>query len=238
MHVGRYRSVNQDFVVVDWSRGVAVLADGMGGHNAGEVASEMAATFVCKSLTAWLARVEPTTASRRLPLKLEQAIQKASWGLFDRASLDPLLRGMGTTIVVAVVRGRRVVIGHVGDSRAYLFRDDAMLQLTQDHTVFQRDILMGRTSPEHRSRSDSRRTLTRAVGVTGDVIPEVKKYALRSGDRILLCSDGLTEMLPDHEIAKIMRNRSGLVAAELVARANEAGGKDNISVVVINCVIG
>ncbi len=235
--IGRYRSVNQDCVAIDQPTGVVVLADGMGGHNAGEVASEIAATYVCQSLAAWLARVEPTTASRRLPLQLDNLIRKADWRIFETASLNPSFCGMGTTIVVAVVRKGRIVIAHVGDSRAYLFRDGALVQLTQDHTVFQRDVLMGRVSPEDRSRSDSRSILTRAVGVTGDAVPEVKKHALRPGDRVLVCSDGLTEMLPDREIEKIMRNRSNLVADELVGRANAAGGKDNISVVVINCAI-
>jgi serine/threonine protein phosphatase PrpC len=238
LDIGRHRSVNQDRVVTDEPAGVVVLADGMGGHNAGEVASEMAANYVCKSLTAWLASVKPTTASRRLPVKLDELIRKADWKIFEAASLNPTLRGMGTTIVVAVVRSSRVVIGHVGDSRAYLFRNGALLQLTQDHSVFERDLLMGRVSAEDRYRADSRSILTRAVGVTGDVVPEVKMHALQPWDRILVCSDGLTEMLPDREIERIMKNRSSLVADELVSQANAAGGKDNISVVVINCEIG
>jgi serine/threonine protein phosphatase PrpC len=225
--VGRIRAGNEDAFLVDDAGidagdavRVVAVADGMGGHQAGEVASATAIAALVDGL-----RHGETVGG---------AIESANAAVFATAAGDAALRGMGTTMTVAVLEGDAVTIGHVGDSRAYLLRDEELRQLTTDHSVVAELIAAGEIT-EAEAQSDPRRSMiTRALGIDADVQVDVLDVELRPGDRLLLCSDGLTTMVRDDDIADVLRGEvDPRDAAEgLIDAANMAGGADNITVVV------
>jgi serine/threonine protein phosphatase PrpC len=222
--VGRVRPSNEDaFLVADDAHLVAV-ADGMGGHQAGEVASATA-------ITALLDGVHRGAT-------IGDAISGANDAVLARAAEDPSLRGMGTTMTAAVLHGATLVIGHVGDSRAYLLRDGVLVQLTTDHSVIAELVAAGELTEAEAEIDPRRAMITRALGIDPSVEVDVFDVGLVPGDRLLLCSDGLTTMVRDEVIARILveehdRERA---ADTLVAAANDAGGADNITVVVVDVV--
>lgn len=233
-HPGKARPQNEDCIAAD-ARGYAVLADGMGGHNAGEVASRMAVELVATRISDYLARAPVHDAVGAEALVAEQ-IARANSTLFNSAAAEPEYRGMGTTLVVALWRGRSVTYGHVGDSRLYRLRRGELNRLTRDHSMVQEQVDSGVLSPEQARYAPHRNVLTRAVGIEPEVEPDVRTMQVDPGDVYLLCSDGVTDMLPDEEIGRtlIARAASAHAAAhELVERANERGGLDNISVIVV-----
>ena len=237
-HTGIRRSNNEDCVVVDESHSLIVLADGMGGHKAGEVASDMAANGVMKNLGHWLEKSRETTISRNLKKAITRFINQANSLIYQESLLDYEKRGMGTTIVVAVVRKNKLTIAHVGDSRAYLLRDGRLIQLTEDHTKVQDQIRNGTITFEQSSRSPLRHVLTRAVGVMDFVEVDIQEIILLDKDKILLCSDGLTDMLSDQEISKVLSKNLTLKlsVATLIKCANDAGGYDNISLALVGTI--
>jgi len=229
---GRTRDNNEDAVLVDEPLALCVLADGMGGYNAGEVASEMAVQRV-------RARVaqgdgQPLDVDR-LRETLVLAARDANAAVFEAAQTRPECAGMGTTLVAVQFGGGRVLVGHIGDSRAYRFRSGRLEQLTRDHSLLQEQLDAGLITPEEAARSMNRNLVTRALGVEPEVSLEIHDHEVRSGDLYLLCSDGLTDMLADSVIAELMRAGDQLtsLAAELVEAANSAGGRDNISLILI-----
>jgi protein phosphatase len=218
--VGRVRPGNEDaFLVTDDVRLVAV-ADGMGGHQAGEVASATA-------ITALLARVEEGDS-------IADAISRANDAVVTKAAEDVSLRGMGTTLTAGVVDGSSLLIGHVGDSRAYLLRDGALRQLTTDHSVIAELVAAGELTEAEALVDPRRAMITRALGIDASVVVDVLEVELVPGDRLLLCSDGLTTMVRDDGIAEILATETDRerAADALVEAANLAGGADNITVVV------
>jgi serine/threonine protein phosphatase PrpC len=223
--VGRVRPGNEDaFVVADDLHLIAV-ADGMGGHQAGEVASEMAIALLLEG------------AHRGD--SIGDAIAGANDAVFAKASEDLSLRGMGTTITAAIVDGDALRIGHVGDSRAYLLRAGALRQLTTDHSVIAELIAAGELTEEQAQVDPRRAMITRALGIDSAVAVDVFTVDLAPGDRLLLCSDGLTTMVSDSAIAEILAEADALddAADALVDAANAAGGADNITVVVADVVV-
>jgi protein phosphatase len=232
---GRARSNNEDSVAVDESVGLAVLADGMGGYNAGEVASGMATAFIRAELGRWLAQASEGATDSDVRRAMDICVDNANRAIFNAANSNPQYAGMGTTLVLGVFREGRALLGHIGDSRAYRWRSGRVTQLTRDHSLLQEQIDAGLITPEQASVSINKNLVTRAVGVEDMVLLETHLHEVQAEDRYLMCSDGLSDMLGDEEIADVLRQHDSLEAAgtALVAAANEAGGKDNIAVVLV-----
>ncbi len=232
---GRARSNNEDSVAVDEANGLAVLADGMGGYNAGEVASSMATSFIKTELGRWLQESAAKATDAELRRAMDICVDNANRAIFNAANANPQYAGMGTTLVLAVLRDGQLRLGHVGDSRGYRWRANQLTQITRDHSLLQEQIDAGMISPEQATFSANRNLVTRAVGVEDTVLLETHAHELQPGDLYLLCSDGLSDMLDDAAIAQLLQMHDSLPAAgaALIAAANDAGGKDNIAVVLI-----
>lgn len=231
--VGRVRARNEDSVASDPALGWALVADGMGGHRGGDVASSIVAREVT---TALAAANPPDGSSEAQQQRVEAAIQRANRAIFDQSNANLKLYGMGSTAVLAQVWGERVTVGHVGDSRAYLFRAGELRQLTVDHSLLQELLDGGMISAAEAKRAPGRGVLTRSLGVDPEVEVDVETHDFHPGDVILLCSDGLTEMVSDEQIRSVIDSADGdlaKVAARLVDAANGHGGRDNVSVVLM-----
>ncbi len=231
---GRARSNNEDSVTVVPALGLIVLADGMGGYNAGEVASQMATNHLGTELGSWLAQAASAASDADIRRAMTLCVENANRAIFDAARANPHQSGMGTTLVLGVFRGDHLWMGHVGDSRAYRLRSGDMAQITRDHSLLQEQIDAGLISPEQAAYSANKNLVTRAVGVEPSVQVEVHRHDVHGGDLFLLCSDGLSDMVDDEHIAELLRGCESLEsgAAALIEAANEAGGRDNISVIL------
>jgi serine/threonine protein phosphatase PrpC len=214
-----------------------VVADGMGGHAAGELASRMTIREIVRlalALPDWIVRLDKHTA-HEASHRSEQRIVKAHQAVLARGRSEPEQKGMGSTVTTARNLGRMLQVAHVGDSRAYLLRAGELTRLTRDHTYVQLLVDSGRMSPEEAARSTSRHVLVNAVGgVNDEVYVDVQHLALANGDRVMLCSDGLSDLVDDETIRTIMlQSRSSEPTCRaLVERALAAGGRDNVTVVV------
>lgn len=237
--IGLIRTDNEDAIAVRPEYGLAILADGMGGHNAGEVASQMAIEVIQQSLTARLRHAVSDSASdfsEYIQSWVSDAIALANTYIHEASGYEADCRGMGTTIVLALHYKARFTIAHVGDSRAYRFRQGRLEQLTHDHSWLQEQIDAGLISPEMARLSGNKNLITRALGIAPYCEVDVHEYGSRAGDMILLCSDGLNDMLPDTQIGAVLgRCGHDLQAAckKLIRLANDNGGRDNTSVVLI-----
>jgi PPM family protein phosphatase len=234
---GQVRSQNEDSVAGDAEIGFAVLADGMGGHNAGEVASRIAADRVSATFRSHPSLHEHLD-KRRAENFVATTIAAANSAVLEAAGTHPRYRGMGTTLVVVLWHGDDVTYGHVGDSRLYRLRDGQLERLTRDHTIVQEQLEQGSISAEQARYAANRNVLTRAVGTDAQVEADVHTRAIRRGDLYLLCSDGLTDMMTEDEIGRTLLACGADVrtaAARLIELANEAGGHDNVSVVLARC---
>lgn len=234
LDAGRARSNNEDAVVVDAPIGLAVLADGMGGYNAGEVAADMATAFVAAELGRWLREVGVAAGPGDIRRAMEICVDNANRAIFNAANSNPNCAGMGTTLIVAGYRPSQLVLGHVGDSRVYRYRAGKLVQLTRDHSLLQEQLDAGLITPEQAAYATHKNLVTRAVGVEDTVILEVHTHEVQSGDIYLMCSDGLSDMLRDSEIARLLAEPRTLAQTgqALIDAANEAGGRDNISVIL------
>ncbi|MGZ4211646.1 MAG: Stp1/IreP family PP2C-type Ser/Thr phosphatase [Actinomycetota bacterium] len=223
--VGKVRERNEDAHFA--GSHVFAVADGLGGHRAGEVASDLALGSVRA-----LDELPPRTAAT----KVAEAVRKGNRAVHDRAQKDDSLRGMGTTMTAVVISGDTAHIAHVGDSRCYLVRGDAITQLSNDHTLVARMVSEGRLTPEQAEAHPQRSVLTRALGADREVEVDETQITLMDGDRLLLCSDGLTGMLADDEIRRLVSSGSDLeeICQTLVDEANDRGGLDNITVVLVD----
>ncbi|HYZ10592.1 MAG TPA: Stp1/IreP family PP2C-type Ser/Thr phosphatase [Actinomycetota bacterium] len=217
--VGRVREGNEDSYMVH--EALFAVADGMGGHQGGEVASKLALDTLLKATDG---------------AALAQAVQDANRAVFERAGSDPALAGMGTTLTAFLADRDTLRLAHVGDSRAYLLRDGELQRITTDHTVVEGLVEKGELTPHEASIHPQRSILTRAIGVEGEVQVDQGSIDVLPGDRLLLCSDGLTGMVDDEHIHRILDERRDPQAAAdaLVEAANEAGGQDNVTAVVID----
>lgn len=233
--VGRVRSNNEDAVHVDAARRLVVLADGMGGYNAGEVASAMAIECITTELGQWLDAARPDTPVAGVRHAIERCIETANHAIFEVANTRPECAGMGTTVVLALVWNRQLLIAHVGDSRAYRWQRGVLTQLTRDHSLLQEQLDAGLITPLEAAQSGYRSLITRAVGVEDTVLADVRVLDLQGGDTFLLCSDGLSEMVPDLEIAGVLDIDATLDARAgmLIDLANSNGGRDNVSVILL-----
>lgn len=239
---GLVRSQNEDAIAISPPHGIAILADGMGGYNAGEVASEIAVTITRQSLEEGITRLQEQQAGPRvqggkaLHQLLDDSIRRANSAILDAARGEPQYNGMGTTIVVAVLHHGTITIAHVGDSRAYRLRQGDLAQITRDHSLLQEQIDAGLIHPDMAQYSLNKNLVTRAVGVGSDIEVEVHDHRMEPGDIYLLCSDGLSDMLTSDQIRGILAAEPSSLEAAcdiLVQRANESGGHDNISAILI-----
>jgi PPM family protein phosphatase len=238
-HVGRLREHNEDAVASDMSIGLVLLADGMGGYKAGEVASEIAVLMIASELTeamqskSRLFKAEPDL----LPASnmLISAVEKTNTAIFQIAQFQPECAGMGTTLVAGIFVDNKLVLGHIGDSRMYRLRRDVFEQLTEDHSLVQEQINAGLITTAQAKVSRNKNLVTRALGIDPAVELELQELAVEVGDKYLLCSDGLSDLLSDAEIAQILKEKESDIEAaadSLVEKANDYGGLDNISVVI------
>jgi len=234
---GLQRSHNEDAVYVDAGYGLAILADGMGGYKAGEVASSMTTHLLASNLLARLDRAAGQNLSSCDPVRiLDEEIQAANLAVFNTAHRQPQYEGMGTTLVLAWLLDNQLHVAHVGDSRLYRWRNQKLQQLTRDHSILQEQIDRGMMTVAEARRSEHRNLVTRALGIEARLDVEIHTHDIRSGDMLLLCSDGLSDMLDDRQIGRLILHGEGdwsALPAALVAAANAAGGRDNISVVVV-----
>jgi protein phosphatase len=237
---GRARSNNEDSVATDESVALAVLADGMGGYNAGEVASNMATSFIRTELGRWLREASGQASDAEVRRAMDICVDNANRAIFNSANANPQYAGMGTTLVVAVFREDRVLLGHVGDSRCYRLRGGRLQQITRDHSLLQEQIDAGLITPEQAAFSANKNLVTRAVGVEDSVQLETHQHDIQPGDLYMMCSDGLSDMLDDPAIAQLLIAHESLESGirALIDAANDAGGKDNISVILMRAAGG
>jgi serine/threonine protein phosphatase PrpC/CRP-like cAMP-binding protein len=238
--VGRLRDGNEDSFLVDEKLNLFIVADGMGGHAAGEIASSLAVRAFRDTIFEQRNMLEAfergvTAADRTDVLRLlELGVQKACAAVFAHAQRDVTKRGMGTTLIALLVLGSRGFIAHVGDSRIYLLRGDAVHPLTQDHSLINELLKRGRLKPDQIAQLNMKNAVTRAVGVYESVEVDTLDFDVLAGDRFLLCSDGLTEYAQETDILRIFRELpEDKVAQAFVDHANAGGGKDNVTVVVV-----
>jgi PPM family protein phosphatase len=238
--VGMVRHENEDYLAINQELGLAVLADGMGGYQAGEVASRLAVDTILAKLQARssqivLADVHASSGLCHASLLLQQAILHANQTIWQSACSQSHYRGMGTTIVTVWFYGDQMSVAHVGDSRLYRLRDNELKSLTKDHSVLQQLIDVGLIEEKQAWHAPNKNLITRALGVKEQVEVDLQEHKVYAGDTYLLCSDGLNDMLQDIDIFNILNQNSTAldIAHQLIEKANQQGGKDNISVIVI-----
>lgn len=238
-HAGLVRPLNEDAIGADPSCGLFVLADGLGGYNAGEVASVMAISAVLDRLSAAL----DASRTAEVPFAPDEAIYdtvgEINATIYNAALNSAAFEGMATTLVIAWFLGTRLWIAHTGDSRLYRFRNGHLEQLTRDHSFSQELLDAGMVTEEEARLLPAKNLVTRALGAAADIEPEIQDVEVQDGDRLLLCSDGLTEMVGTYEIAGLLsigEDDMHETARRLIDLANESGGRDNISVVLIRVI--
>ena len=231
---GLARENNEDSVALDEATRLGILADGMGGYNAGEIASGMATTFIKSELGRWLSQAGRHANSREVRRAMEICVDNANRSIFNAANSNPQYSGMGTTLVLGVFQDSRLMLGHIGDSRCYRLRGADLSQITKDHSLLQEQMDAGLITPEQAAVSTNKNLVTRALGVEDAVLLEVNEHRVEAGDLYLMCSDGLSDMLDDGAIAKLLVGESALEqkTQELIEAANANGGRDNISVLL------
>jgi len=241
---GMVRSHNEDSIAADAANGLVVLADGMGGYNAGEVASGMATTVIVTEMRQILSGAKPyqvdtKTKEEIAPKIVREQVLKANTSIYQAAQTQPQYAGMGTTLVVALLSDNQITVAHVGDSRLYRLRDAQLSQLTRDHSLLQEQIDSGMITPEQAKFSQNKNLVTRALGIDPTVEPELNCFEAQPGDVYLLCSDGLNDMVSDEDIGMTLQTLSAnlrLAAQQLVQMANDNGGRDNVSVILVRVV--
>ena len=232
---GRVRENNEDSVAFDAATNLGVLADGMGGYNAGEIASGMATAYIKSELARWLSEASPQANAGEVRRAIEICVGNANRSIFAASCSNRQYAGMGTTLVVGVFLDNRLLLGHVGDSRCYRWRGDTLLQITKDHSLLQEQIDAGLLTPEQAATAPNKNLVTRALGVDDVVSLELNEHRVEPGDIYLMCSDGLSDMMPDSAMAEVLQHGVSLLpmAQELVTLANQNGGRDNITVLLI-----
>ncbi len=239
-HSGMVRSHNEDSIAADAEDGLAVLADGMGGYNAGEVASGIAVELIRTEMKKALSGKKPEELNG---VNAEQLITehstRANAAIYHASQSQPQYSGMGTTLVVALWHDNQISVGHIGDSRLYRLRGGALEQVTRDHSLLQEQIDSGMITKEQARHSQNKNLVTRAVGIDPEVETEVHSYPVQAGDIYLLCSDGLNDMVTDEDIQTTLSSLQAnlpLAAQQLVQQACDNGGRDNVSVILVRIV--
>lgn len=227
---GRVRKSNED--AVSWSAedGWVVLADGMGGHMAGEVASALAVETLARAFAGQEIDHESANAEENL----EEAVARANVRIHEQARSDPRCHNMGTTVIAGLFRDQCLISAHVGDSRLYRYRDGDVVRLSNDHSLVQELVDEGMLSPEEAATSKHKNVITRALGLEASVQVDVLQHRLQPGDLYLFCSDGLSDKIGDGELGKFLHTENlEVLTRRLVDEANARGGEDNISVILV-----
>ncbi len=238
---GMLRGHNEDAVFANPNQGFVILADGMGGYNAGEVASGMATMLLSTELEAAFVAKPPYAVDRTSgQLHAHQCILDkvalTNSSIYHAAESQPQYAGMGTTLVMALFYDNQVTVAHIGDSRLYRLRGDEFCAITRDHSLLQEQIDSGMISAEEARFSQNKNLVTRALGVDPQVETEIHDYPVQTGDIYLLCSDGLNDMVEDEEIQMTLQMLAAnleLAATQLIQMANDNGGRDNVSVILV-----
>lgn len=226
---GLRRESNQDSIVVEDRLGLFVVADGVGGHFGGEVASALAIETVREVVS------HPKASQFTAREVINQSYEEASHRIFDRAIFEPNLQGMGTTMVMGYIREARLFIANVGDSRCYLYRKPYVWQITEDHSLINEQVRLGLMSEEQARKTIGKNVITRSVGFERDVFPDIVEREVLAGDTFVFCSDGLSGMIDDHKICGIFnQNPMEKTCQVLIEQALAHGGEDNVSVVVLH----
>jgi PPM family protein phosphatase len=237
--VGRRREQNEDALLVDDDLLLYVVADGMGGHAGGGTASRLAVETVQRTVRAARSRSPDTFApvapeESALPGVLRGAVEQACAVIYAAAQADPELAGMGTTVTAVLLDGRSAFLAHVGDSRCYLLRDGSIRQISEDHSLVNEQVKAGALTADEAKHSRFKNIITRSVGFEREVLVDLMAFAVEAGDAVVVCCDGLTNLVEDDEILRIASEAPLADApARLVALANGRGGDDNITVIVI-----
>jgi protein phosphatase len=239
--VGSVRDHNEDAIGCDENFGLAVLADGMGGHRGGEMASAITVSTILETVSERINKIKAAEADEETGYSLEslavhEAVALANKNVHDSSQANAQYRGMGTTVVVVLFYDDRFTVAHVGDSRLYRLRDMELEQITRDHSLMQELIDRGFYTPEQARNSLNKNLVTRAIGIDENVQIDIQEDIAMTGDIYLLCSDGVTDMIEDHLIkSAILDNENDLekAATEIIRLANEHGGKDNISALLV-----
>jgi serine/threonine protein phosphatase PrpC len=238
--VGRVRKVNQDAFLCDDELGLFVVADGMGGHAAGEIAAQEAVQAIHDMISRNRSAVRdflksPATreSTRAICRLLESAVQSATYLVYGMAEQKPACQGMGTTVSAILLAGAYGITAQVGDTRIYCIRDGEAVQLTEDHTLVNWQIREGMLTPDEAARSPHRNVITRAVGNHDYVQVDTQVLSVRIGDRFLICSDGLHGYVKRNELADIVRGDLGEACQALIDMANQRGGRDNITALAV-----
>jgi len=234
---GRVRSHNEDSIATDPDIGLATLADGMGGYNAGEVASGIAVAMIPAEMRkSFASRSSGTLSDEEAQKLVAEQSGKVNVAIYNAAKTQQQYAGMGTTLVVALWHGEKLTVGHLGDSRLYRLRGESFEQVTRDHSWMQEQIDSGVVTKEQARTAKNKNLVTRACGIDPQVETEVHTYPVQAGDIYLLCSDGLSDMIADDELHLTLSSLKAnlpLAAEQLVQQANDNGGRDNISVILV-----
>ena len=241
---GRVRDHNEDCIESRPDIGLFVLADGMGGYNAGEVASGMATSLISDGLEeAWnprdVARMGRDESKRLSERLITEQIARANNAIYTTSQNNPECAGMGTTLVVTLFYDNFLTVAHIGDSRLYRLRGESMEQVTRDHSLLQEQLDSGLITPEEAKLSQNKNLVTRALGIDPTVEPEIHVYETQPDDTYLLCSDGLSDMVEDEEIRLTLltlKQNPTLTVQQLIQAANDNGGRDNISAMLIRVI--
>jgi len=235
---GCVRKNNEDNVLVDRELGLWIVADGMGGHNSGEVASDLAAKTILDYARKMMGGSKSMVPDGRPELtprgrQLEFFVRAANTLIYEKGRAFPKDAGMGTTVVAALADLKSMTVAHVGDSRVYLFRNGSLQQLTEDHSLVGEQVKRGQITSDEAARSHLQNILTRALGAEQDVIVDVAEHPLLPGDVVLLATDGLSKMVSDEEIGRALAEMASprALVEKLIAQARAAGGVDNITIV-------
>jgi len=241
---GRKRGLNEDSLVLDPGLQLFVVADGMGGHAGGAKASEMAVKVIDEEMRAlWASPASPFSSQAAMKdspfaYYLQAAVERACSKIFNKAQQDSQFNGMGTTVIALLFHGDYAVVAHVGDSRAYIIREGAINQIGEDHSLVNEQVKAGMITPEEAKRSNYRNIITRSVGFEEEVAVDMMGVSTEVEDVFILCSDGLTNAVEDAEMLGIVVSTSSLeeIPRKMIALANERGGEDNITVVIVKRV--
>jgi len=240
--IGKRRKNNEDTFLVEPDLGLMIVADGMGGHASGEVASKLAVELLNEQLKKALQtghvpiffHVAPNPNLDARSIILGDCMKYANYAVYEAAHSNPANKDMGTTLVAALWLDDKMAIAHVGDSRLYVYQNGKLMQKTSDHSYVQEQINMGKLNAEEAEKSDMKNLLTRSIGNQEDVEVDMAEIKLETGDYVLLCSDGITKMLPDKQIEAAFKDNAppDKISERLIEMANKAGGSDNSTAVV------
>lgn len=236
--VGQVRELNEDCIKTHQESGFVILADGMGGHKGGEIASAMAVSGVTEALLDAVSKgASARSQDDNIASLLTNSIEKVNKDIFHTSQNNEQYQGMGTTIVVAIANGATLHYAHVGDSRLYRFRNNVFEQLTSDHSLINELLAQGYyKSPEEAAKAGQKNIITRAVGINESVQVDLAKTQAEEGDIYLLCSDGLSDMVSNETISELLQKNQGELPKALdalITEANDAGGRDNVSVILM-----